>query len=77
MLNNSYKSKIEPKIRFILSKPVQDLYTFEGHAKIKHDEIKLCERVNFGISQFLHRGAVLRNSERAIALVIATGKQTK
>lgn len=35
------------------------------------------ETISLDIKQFLHRGAVLKNSDRILAMVIYTGNQTK
>ena len=58
--------------------PLKDLYTFEGQARIrKTDEsvdVGKQEAIRLDISQFLHRGAVLKNSERVLCLVVQTGQ---
>ena len=57
--------------------PIKDLYTFEGQAKIREDENGPIQTVKLDMLQFLHRGAVLKNSDRVLAMVVQTGTQTK
>lgn len=58
------------KIEFHMNDPIKDLYTFDGQAKIRMDENGPVETVNFDITQFLHRGAVLKNSNKVLAMVV-------
>ena len=64
--------------------PVKDLYTFEGQAKIWKQDCSVDSRkdssvdtVQIDINQFLHRGAVLKNSQKVLCMVVQTGPQTK
>ena len=50
--------------------PIKDLYTFEGQAKIREDENGPIQTVKLDMLQFLHRGAVLKNSDRVLAMVV-------
>ena len=69
---------VEPKIKFRVIKPIKDLYTFQGKAIINSDQEGVqSEVVQIDIMQFLHRGAVLRNSDRVLAIVVNTGVETK
>ena len=62
--------------------PLKDLYTFEGQVKIQRqdqsqDNGGMMDNVKIDINQFLHSGAVLKNSQRVLCMVVQTGPQTK
>ena len=61
-------------IKLDVSAPAADLYTFRGSLTCPElDNFKM----DLDIKQFLHRGAILKNSEYIDAVVIYTGVQTK
>lgn len=65
-------------IEFAITEPFQDLDLFRGSARIDlHGEGSPPKSVDLTIKQFLHRGAVIHNSDRVLAMVAYTGHQTK
>ena len=71
-----------PRVEFRVMEPMKDLYTFEGQAKIQKQDYSadnggIVESVKIDVNQFLHSGAVLKNSQRVLCMVVQTGPQTK
>ncbi|KAL1969264.1 hypothetical protein VTN77DRAFT_9456 [Rasamsonia byssochlamydoides] len=58
-------------IRFTVEDPNIDLYKFEGNVTVGGDMLPLTN------NQIVYRGSVLRNTERAFAMVIYTGEECK
>ena len=56
--------------------PSKDLYYFYGQISYG-DDAESRQKEEIDLMQFLHRGAIIRNSERVLALVVYTGKDTK
>lgn len=55
----------------------KELYTFEGKIDMKDENGEQIEASDLTLQQFLHKGAIIKNSERILALVTYTGVQSK
>ncbi|KAK9331378.1 hypothetical protein V1520DRAFT_275148 [Lipomyces starkeyi] len=61
----------ETRADFVVEDPNTDLYNFEGNVTVKGTKYSLSN------DNVLYRGSILRNTPRAIGLVIFTGQETK
>lgn len=59
------------QIDFCVEDPNLDLYKFDGNVTVGEDKLPLTN------SEVVYRGSILRNTERAIGIVIYTGEECK
>ncbi|KAI5304144.1 hypothetical protein KEM56_006801, partial [Ascosphaera pollenicola] len=60
------------KIHFAVEDPNSDLYKFEGHATVEGEE-----KMPLTNGEVILRGSILRNTKRALGMVIYTGEECK
>ena len=59
-------------LKFTASKPLKDLYDFQGKIEVPDGQT-----IKLDLRNFLHSGSILHNSNKVDAMVVYSGYQTK